>query len=172
MAFSTVTELKNNVKMIENTFTGAGEADTFATERIALADKIVLVDCAKYIDFSIVPDDETTPVVNLLSQYKAACMSLHRITGLNRRTQQNDDIEDWCGMYDELLEKLKNGDLEVELSDGTNASKGTATFTNPARPGIRPSQGYDKYGEWINNDDLYEIRGDVDTRKYDSTGIE
>lgn len=167
MAYSTTTELQNNVKIIENTFTGAGEAVAFSTERIALADKIVKVDLSKYVDFSSVPDDETTNVINLLSQYKAAEMSLLRIVGLKRRDKENDDISTWQYLYNSLLDKIKSGELNVELADGTNVTSSNMTFTNVAKPNIRPAQGYDKYGEWLNNDDMLEVRGDVDTRYYE-----
>jgi hypothetical protein len=168
MAYSTNDELFNNVKMIQNTFTTSPTPAEFATERIALADKIVEVDCSQYIDFSLVPDDETTPIVNLLSQYKAAEMSLRRIVGLKRRTQENDDIMEWKLMYDELKEKIKNSEVSIELGDGTDVGSSVGKFENTSRTNIRPNQGYDKYGEWLNNDDMYDLRGDVSDSKYNN----
>ena len=166
MAYSTEAELKNNIKLLEKTFS-AGDLTTFATDRIALADKIVKADCNRFIDFSSVPDDNTTPIVNLLSQYKAAEMSLRRIAGIKRRTNENDDITEWKRMYDDLKFQIANQEVDVLLADGTTSvSSGVGTFTNTARPTIRPNQGWDKYGEWINNDDMEEVRGDVDDDYY------
>jgi hypothetical protein len=166
MSYSTNEELKNNVKMIENTFTTDPTPDEFATERISFADKIVKADCSKYIDFSSVPDDETTPIVNLLSQYKSAEMALRRITGIKRRQNENDDILEWKYNYDELKQKVMDGSVEVELGDGTLVTKSLSKFENTARPDIRPSQGYDKYGEWVNNDDMERLRGKPSDTKY------
>jgi hypothetical protein len=166
MAYSTTTELKNNVKMIEQTFTTDPTPDVFAAERIALADKIVKADCSKYIDFDQVPDNETTPIVNLLSQYKSAEMALRRIAGIKRRQNENDDILEWKMNYDELKERVMNGSVEVELSDRTVVTASLSKFENTARPDIRPVQGYDKYGEFVNNDDLEIIRGKPSDTRY------
>lgn len=161
MPFSTNTELFNNVKIIESSFETSPTPAEFATERIALADKMVQVDAGKYVDFSLVPDDATTPVINLLSQYKAAEMALRRITGIKRRTQENDDIAEWESYYNKLLDQLKKGDLNAELEDGTNVGSSVGRFENTARPDIKPNQGYDKYGEWLDNDDMEDLQGTV-----------
>lgn len=168
MAYSTTVQLRDNVKLIDKSFNGVElDKESFSTAAITFADKIVEVDCSQYIDFSLVPDDETTDVVNLLSQYKSAEMALRRLVGVKRRTQENDDISEWRMMYDELKQKIKDGVIDVTLGDGSVVSSTKGKFKNTARPNVRPSQGYDKYGEWLNNDDMYELRGDVTTRKYD-----
>ena len=164
MAYSTTTELQNNVKMIEQTFKGEGEADTFSAERIAFADKIVYVDVSRYVDLTSA--DETTKMINLLSQYKSAEMSLRRITGIKRRQNENDDISEWKFMYDDLLEKIINRKVDVELADGTNIATSVGIFSNTARPNIRPTQGWDKEGEYLNNDDLERVRGNPDDDVY------
>jgi hypothetical protein len=165
MAYSTTTELKNNVKIIDNTFTTSPTPDEFAAERIALADKIVEADCSRYIDFSQVTD-ETTPVVNLLSQYKSAEMALVRIVGIKRKNKESDDISYWQGLYDDLKAKIKAGEINIELGDGTNVGKNLGKFRNTSRKNIRPNQGYDKYGEWLNNDDMEKVRGNTSDNKY------
>jgi hypothetical protein len=166
MSYSTTTELRNNVKMIEKTFSTNPTPDEFAAERIALADKIVEVDLSKYIDFSSVPDDETTPTVNLLSQCKAAELSLRRITGIKRRQNENDDISEWKQCYEKLKEDIMTGGVEVKLPDGTVVSSSLGKFSNTSRSDIRPVQGYDKYGEWVNNDDLEKLRGKPSDSRY------
>lgn len=162
MAYSTETELTSNVKLLIKTFTDAAELTSFATERIALADKIVKVDLAKYVSFNDVPDDNTTPVINLLSQYKAAEMSLRRVVGAKRRTKENDDVSEWRMMYEQLRDRIIDNDISVQLADGTDVTSSVFDFTQNSRKGIRPAFGYGEYGEWINDDDLYDQRGDVD----------
>jgi hypothetical protein len=154
--------------MIEATYKTSPTPAEFAAERIALADNIVKVDCSRWIDFDSVPDDDTTPIVNLLSQYKSAEMSLRRIVGLKRRQNENDDIMEWKMLYDELKEKIADGAVDIELSDGTNVGSTTGTYnaSDTGREDIRPNFGWDKYGEWVNNDDLEVIRGNVDTEYY------
>ncbi len=166
MAFSTATELQNNVKMIEATFVTSPTPTEFSDERIAFADKVVKIDCSNLIDFSQVPDDATTPVVNILSQYKAAELSLRRIAGIKRRQNENDDLSEWVKMYNDLKVKIAAGSVAVELADGTSVKKSVSTFRNTARPSIRPEQGYDKYGEWLNNTDMQELRGNPDDTKF------
>ena len=167
MAYSTVTELKNNVKMIENTFDTAPTPDEFAAERIAMADKVIKAECGRWIDFSLVPDDETTPVVNLLSIYKSAELALRRIAGIKRRQNENDDISEWMKNYNDLKMQLMNGEIDVLLADGSTVVTTTSgEYQDVSRPDIRPFFGYDEYGEWVNEDDLEELRGDVDTDYY------
>jgi len=166
MSYSTATELKNNVKMIDATYSRSPSPDEFATERIAFADKIVAVDCGKYIDFTLVPDDDTTPIVNLLSQYKSAEMALRRISGIKRRQNENDDITEWKYNYDELKQKIMTGGVVVELADGTVVSSSLGKFSNTARPDIRPVNGYGEYGEFVNNTDLVTLRGKPSDTRY------
>ena len=160
MAYSTSDQLKSNVKMLENTFTGT-DLSSFITDRITLADKIVKVDLSGVVSMSAVPDDETTPVVNLLSQFKSAEMSLRRLAGLKRTTTEVDDISEWERLYNDLLNKVLSGAAVVLDDNGNSLMNGISTITNTARPNTRPAFGYDRYGHWIGNDDLTDLRGDV-----------
>lgn len=166
MAYSTQTQLESNVKILEKTITDSGERTTLANERIALADTMVEVDCGRFIDFSLVPavgDDPATPgFINLLSQYKSAEMTLVRLSSSIRKNKEMHDITYWQELYNELKEKIANGEIDLELSDGTSISAGGNLFTNRAKPDIDPYMGQNKYGTWASNADLKEIREDDD----------
>jgi hypothetical protein len=169
MAYSTQTQLQNNVKLIEATFSDATEKTNFATERIVLADTIVKAECQAFINFATIPNDSTTPMINLLSQYKSAELALRRLVGVNRQKSANDDISEWERLYKELKQNIAAGKMPVYLADGsTNVLGGVATFDNTARVNTKPQFGYDRYGRWIDNEDLTDVRGDVD----DSTQVE
>lgn len=166
MAYSTQTQLENNVEWLEESITDATERGNFATDRIALADKIIDVCLDKYVDLSSA--DENVKAINLLSQYKSAEMTLRRLLGVKHRREENDDITEWARLFEELKDDIINGSVVVEDSSGNSLMTGVSSFTADARQEIKPFFGYDRYGFWIDDEDLKTIRGDVD----DSTLIE
>lgn len=166
MAYSTQTQLESNVEILEKTITNAVTRASFAAERIAFADNIVSIDLQKFIDFDLVPnitDDPATPVfINLLSIYKSAEMTLVRLSSSIRKNTEMHDITYWQSLYNALLENIKNGEITLELSDGTSIAIGGDRFLNSARRDISPFFGVGKYGTWIDTDDLEDLRDEDD----------
>ena len=162
MAYSTNDQLFNNVKAIEKTYsTGTPTPATFAAERIVEADKVVRVDLSRAVTVSSIPDvtdDPATPeCINLLSQYKAAELSLARMSGTKRKADEYTDLTYWRMLYKELLESILDGKTSTDLSDGTSISTGINTFT-PASTDVKPFFGYNKEGQFADDDDLEDIR--------------
>ena len=158
MAYSTEDELKNNVKLLEQTLTAVPLTALYA-ERVAMADKIVEVDCNKYIDFSVIPDDSTTPVVNLLSQYKTAEMTQVRLSSVTRKVTEINDVTYWQEMYDALKKKIADGEVDILLADGTTSVASSINrFSVVSRKGVKPRFGFDKFGQFADNDRMKDIR--------------
>ena len=126
MAYSTTTQLQNNVQVAVNTFDAGAELTAKLNEAIVTSDKRVNIDVANVIDTSLIPatgDSPATPdFINLLSQYKAAEICLVRMTGARRVVQEENDIQYWKQCYDELLKQILEGKVPLVLSDGTNTS--------------------------------------------------
>jgi hypothetical protein len=164
MAYSTQTQLENNVEVLERTYPTAGDRTAIADERIALADSIVKTDCGRYIDFDLVPAVGASPAtpefINLLSQYKSAEMTLVRLSSAIRKNKEMHDITYWQDLYNALKEKIADGLIDLELSDGTTIGRGGQTVSKrgKANTDITPYFGHRKYGRWANNTDLEEIR--------------
>lgn len=168
MAYSTQDQLESNVQFYDVSYSDGAAKTAIFTGREALAKKIIQIDFSNVLDFDSIPDDTTTPVVNLLSQYKTAEMTLRRLVGIKRTDTVADEIAEWERLYNELKEKIISGELAVELSDGTSVLNTNSTFENTSRVNTKPKFGYDRYGRWLDNGDMTSLRGDVD----DSTMIE
>ena len=164
MAYSTQTQLENNVKILEKTFTDATQRQELAEERIALADNIVKTDIGNIIDVSLIPAVDASPAtpvyVNLLSQYKSAEFTLRRLIGVKRRSTELDDISEWERLYNDLLERIQNGQVELELSDGTGIGTGITTVSQDAFENVNPDFGFDEYGKYSDAERLEDIRDD------------
>ncbi len=166
--YSTKEQLRANVPKLS----AAAYVDASVDVKIAQADKIIAQDLANIIDFSLVPNITASPAtpdfINLLSQYKTAEMSLTAKFGIKREITEVSDIQYWQKMYSNpnpgagetlgLLEKIKSGAIELELSDGTAIGTGVGTFTRDSKDGIEPALGQAKYGEFANNRELLQKR--------------
>ena len=159
MAYSTETELKSNVKAIEASITAAS-ISAFCTERIALADRIVLVDLSGYV--TMTGADNTVPVVNLLGQYKAAELAHVRLGSVKRNDGDSKDAEYWHDMYESLLSRVKSGNVIVYTAAGVSISTSKNRFSISSRSEVKPGFGYGKYGEWIDDEDLSDQREEID----------
>jgi hypothetical protein len=127
-----------------------------------MADKIVQIDLANYIDFSKVAaigDDPPTPdFINLLSQYKAAELSCARARNIKRSMGEIDDLKYYQDEYNRLLTAVKMGAIKLEDEDGNDVSRGTSVFVKPDHADVTPYFGYGKYGEAQGTDDLEDAR--------------
>ena len=170
--YSTVAQYRGNIPSTETN----EYSDPSVEGKIIQADSMIEQDLANIIDFSLVPNitaDPATPTfINLLSQYKVAEMSLTAIFGAKREVTEVSDIQYWQKMYSNpeprqgetlgLLERIKNGSIPLELSDGTAIGTGVNTFTRDAKPGIEPALGLGKRGAFKNNTELLQDRPERD----------
>ena len=93
-------------------------------------------------------------------------MALVRMQGARRQVELAEtDITYWRKWYDDLLAKVMDGSIPLELSDGTSIGTGTTTFSNDALEDVDPRVGYGKYGSWVDKDDLADQR-DSETEGY------
>lgn len=162
MAYSTAAQLQSNVKVLASTYSG-GNLTTNTDEAIATADKRVETDLSRDVDFDLVPaigsDPDTPDFINLLSQYWAAHIALVRMSGISRQTKSlGADADYWLTEYEKLLAKVKDGLIDLELSDGTDIGTSVTKFENTAQPDTEPRMGYGKYGEFLDKDDLADQR--------------
>jgi len=147
--YSTVSQLRSNVPRIT--------VDVMETEdvidKINQADSILEQDLANVVDFTSMPsitDDPATPnYINLLSQYKTAEMCLVSRYGAKRRVEEQSDRQYWERMYNELLQKILAGG--VDLGD---YSAGTSTFDYNTKEDVPPALGMGEYGGHIDESDL------------------
>lgn len=153
--YSTVAELRAVLKQITSALIG----DPVITDRIEDADFEVKTDLAGVIDFSVVPADSTDPnfpiFINLLSKWKTCELVLVYSYSAKRETTQVDDVTYWKNKYDELIKKIRDGMIPLELVDGTSIAgtfSQTNTFTNK-RKGVKPYFGTGDYGKYQDNDD-------------------
>ena len=152
MAYSTETELRNNLSVA----TADRIASIVVTTRIAQADLRIKADLSKIIDFDEIG---TTPTfINLLSQYKTAELCLVYAYGTKRKADEQTDIDYWKKEYNNLIDMINNDEVELVDGDGTSISTGHQTFTNTAKNNIEPALGIDKYGDFIDKDDLEDER--------------
>jgi len=155
MAYSTVTQIRNNDSKLNDT---DRISDAVITDRISIADKHVETDLSNIINFSAIV--VTPDFINLLSQYKATEMSLVYLYGAIRKASEKDDIVYWSEAYNNMLDDIKSG--RIELVDGSDPAVsialGPQTFTNEAKNNIEPALGTGKFMGWQTKDDLENER--------------
>ena len=158
MAYSTITELRNNIVKL----TVTEMADAQVTPRIAEADKCVKTDLGRVVDFTLVTDTPTgCPVpINQLSQYKTCELSLVFKYSAKRMDMEQTDYMYWQKAYNDLLARILAGEVTV----GTPATT-TDTFEQDHRKGIEPALGQGMDGEWVDDDDLEAIRSDLGSQE-------
>ena len=161
MAFSTETELKDNVKALEASFTGTEITGIF-NSREAIAKKIIKQDLANVIDFTKVNETGGSPptpdFINLLSQYKTAEFAYIRLGSVKRKFDEMDDRMFWENMYKNQLKDIKTGKIDLIDSNGDSVGTGITTFEHTSKENVKPRFGYRKYGIFSDDDKLEEIR--------------
>ena len=78
--------------------------------------------------------------------------------GTKRLINENTDRIYWENKYNELKQKLMNGEIKMLLGDGTSIASFPFRFVKDARPDVAPALGMGDYGEWIDNDKLEDKR--------------
>jgi len=168
MAYSTETELKNNIKILEKSKT-ALQITALFTEREAMAKKIIKSDLSNCVDFTKVNEIDGSPAtpdaINLLSQYKTAELTYVELGSIKRRFDEQDDRKFWEIMYKELLNKIKTGQIKLTDEDGDSVGNGVTEFSNTSKDDVKPEFGYGKYGQYENDADLKEIRDNEFSRR-------
>ena len=122
------------------------------------ADNIIESDLSKVIDFDEVTaaDATTTPnYINLLSQYKTAERCLVSKYGAKRQVEEQSDRQYWEQEYDDLLNKILDGTLDI-----SDESLGSPSFENNVRDDVEPALGMGEQGGFIDEDDLETQRDD------------
>jgi hypothetical protein len=153
--YSAVSQLRSNVPRL--TATVIPDADV--EDRIDESDDIVETDLSKVVDFSTVTaaDATTTPkYINQLSQYKAAELSLVAKYGAKRMVETQSDRQYWEKMYNDLLEKILNGEIDI-----TDEALGSPDYQNNVKEDVPPAIGMGEYSGHIDDDDLEEQREDL-----------
>lgn len=158
MAYTQITEIRNNSAILANT---SNVTDAIITHRITLAEEKVQTDLGNFIDFSLVPsdsDDINFPTfLNLLTRCKATELTLIYMFA-QRREAQDDQITYWKECYDKMIHDIKLGKIPLELDDGTSIKTGTNTFSDSAKDGIEPALGLGKWGQFRDKEDLLKDR--------------
>lgn len=158
MAYSTIEQFRNNVLKLEQS---GDYANLKVTDKIVQADSIIGQDLAGIVDFSVVPNIDDSPAtpdfINLLSQFKVAEMSLVAKFGGKRDVDEVSDIQYWQKLYTELLEKIIDGLIALELSDGTGVGKGKQRFVREARKGAEPILGLGEYHEFLTSAEIADL---------------
>ena len=161
MAFSTETELKDNVKVIENGFTSTEITAIFGS-REAISKTIIKQDLANCIDFTKVKEINQSPktpdFINLLSQYKTAELTYVRLGSVKRKFNEIDDRMFWENMYNKLFEDIKGGKIELIDSNGKSVGTGITKFDHTSKKDVKPRFGFRKYGIFADDEKLEEIR--------------
>lgn len=154
MAFSSIAELRGNIVK----FTIAEIADALVTDRIAAADKCVRSNLSGVIDFSLVTDTPAgCPIpMNLLSQYKTCELSLVFKYSAKRMALEQTDYQYWQKLYNDLLAKIMSGEVDLDI-----AGADTKTFTQDHRKGVSPALGQGINGEYLNEDEIKNLRADL-----------
>lgn len=155
MAYSTLAELRGKLKQLTITM----QSDATVTANILEADKEIKTDLAGIIDFDLVPADSTDstfPIfLNTLSKWKTCEICLVYQYSVKRETTQVDDISYYRDKYDDLIQRIRDGFIILELSDGTSIAGslgGSSTYTNPKK-GISPALGTGDYGNFQDDAD-------------------
>lgn len=148
MSYSTIAELRANSSLL----TLGNIADADVTNRITQADNIIESDLSNYIDFTLIT---TTPkYINLLSQYKTCELCLVYLYAATRKAEDSSDIEYWKNNYNLLLQKIIDGAIILTDGSGVSIAKGTSTFSNNAKEGIKPALGMGEFGDFKSKSDL------------------
>lgn len=152
MAYTTVADVRANEKILQITDDNSPDlTNTVVTDRIARADQIVEMDLSKMVTF---PLAGSTPVyVELLSNYKSTELCLVWLYTRKRKGTEEDDVEYWRQKYNDLLEKILNGEVDL----GSDAVAG-GTFEWTAREGVKPALGTGKWGDFQDLEELQEER--------------
>lgn len=121
---------------------------------ITLADKKVREDLEKVYDMDAVDAALTTPnPVNELSRFKTNEWVLVKLFGAKRSIEEVSDIQYWKNEYDTKLQQILDG--LVDLGDlGLDTQK----FTNTCKQDTVPAFGHGKYGAFLDEDDLEDVR--------------
>lgn len=157
--YSTVTQLRNNIKLIDTDIMD----DAQVTTRIVEADKEIRKKLSNLIDFSLLPSDPTDAdfpeFINLLSQYKTAELCLVYAYGALARAKEQPDRVYWADLFKDNLADILAGKVALELPDsGTSIGSGTATFSQDSKPGVAPALGEGEFADNVTDDELLEER--------------
>ena len=153
MAYSTVDQLKANLKNV-NTNVSAPDIAAVGAHRITQADKYIEMDLNNIVDFSSMPGYATCPAwLNLLSQYKAAELTLVYYYGAKRDVTEVSDITNYQNEYKKIRKDLFKGKISLG-----NYGTGVVDFQNRAKPDVEPALGVAQYGEFETLEDLQTAR--------------
>ena len=172
--YSTVQQLRNNVAKAQSI---SAISNPNVEDRITEADKMVKTKLSKAIDFALVPADSSDPTfpnfLNKLSQFKAAELVLVRLYGAKRNVADITDITYWKEEYNELLQEIFNGDIDLVL-EGGGAIGGTTDTLQVGKVGIRPALGMGEYGGFVSKEGLEEDRpiGEKYDESYIDSGVD
>jgi hypothetical protein len=149
--YSTVAECRLMVNKAE-TVTDISDADINSV--ITLADKKVREDLSLIYDMDAVDAAATTPdPVNELSRFKTNEWVLVKLFGAKRSIETVSDIQYWADQYAMKLEQLLEGGADL----GDLAS-GVTSFSTTYKDDVTPALGHGKYGGWIDEDGLEDVR--------------
>jgi len=152
MPYSTVTELRNNAKLVTIDLMD----DTKVTDRIIQADKYIKSRLTGIIDFSLII---TTPdYINLLSQYKTAELCFIYLYGAKREAKNVNDVEYWRQNFEDLINSIIEGEVKLIDGSGNNIQDDTNLINNISRPDIKPAFGLGDYGEFLDIEELQDKR--------------
>jgi hypothetical protein len=153
--YSTIAELRAMLKQLTITII----SDALVTSQIENADNEIKVDLSGIINFDLIPTDSTDPTfpafINLLSKWKTCELSLVYSYSAKREVTTVTDIQYWNKKYEDLIQKIKDGLIPLELSDGTDIagdSGSTQKFTNPMA-NTKPYFGTGDYGTYQTEDE-------------------
>ena len=160
MAYSSLTQIRERTAVLSAARADIADADI--TNQINYADEQIRSDLAQFIDFSLVPTNESDSnfpeFLRTLSNFKSVELCLVYAFGAKREADTVDDITYWRKLYDEMIFAIKNGEVPLELPDGTSIAKNSQVFENTAKPDIAPALGMGKWGDFLDKDELAEAR--------------
>lgn len=111
MAFCTEEQVRNSDKKLESTIDVTTEV---INSRIEMADNTIKVDLSSLIsEEDLDTIGENSKVINLMSIYKSVELTLVTYYGASRKVDELTDIAYWQKLYNNLLKKLVNGDIEI-----------------------------------------------------------
>jgi hypothetical protein len=123
-------------------------------EVITLADKKVREDLSLIYDMDAVDAAATTPdPVNELSRFKTNEWVLVKLFGAKRSVEEVSDIQYWAEQYAMKLEQILEG-----LVDLGPLAAATQTFSSSYKDDVTPALGHGRYGGWIDEDGLEDVR--------------
>jgi len=153
--YSTVAQARSNSSKI----TTDAMTNDEVTAMIEEADARVQEEFGKWLDFSDVgtyPGTDFPKLINMLSQYMTAILCLQHIFGAVRQAEEVSDIQWFEKELDRWRTKFENGDIPDGL--GTVS---TNEYEQTKRVGVRPALGGDELGEFADDDEMEDLRGEM-----------